>query len=107
MHSLLTRLLNKRGIRDPQELSEEERKTFDQWRMVLSKDELSVSDIREFCSYQIGLIEMKWRDNSIENSKKAELIPYHTVYKMILTAIDGPKIAREQVENQLNQLINT
>jgi len=106
MHGLLSRLLEKRGIKGPEELDPEERKDFDQWRRILNKEELTVPDIREFCSYQIGLIEMKWRDNSIENSKKAELIPYHTVYKMILMAIDGPKAARQQVEDQLNQLIN-
>jgi hypothetical protein len=40
-----------------------------------------------------------------ENAKKAELIPFHTCYKLLLSAISSPKSAREAVEQQLNQLL--
>ena len=48
----------------------------------------------------------KWKDLDTLNAKKAELIPYHVVYKTLLAAIESPKSAREALEIQLNQLLN-
>lgn len=106
MHSLLSRLLQKRGIKNFQELTTEEQATFEQWQAVLSKEELTIGDIKQFCELQIGTIEAKWKDMALENVKKAELIPYHTVFKLILSALDAPKAVREQVERQIQSLIN-
>ena len=105
MHQILSKLLKKRGIDDPQNLDADERKDFDNWNLILNKEELTVDDIRHFCQSQLGVIEGKWSDYNLDNEKKSQLIPYHTVYKMLLSAIDSPKIAREAVERQLNQLI--
>ena len=104
MLGILHKLLQKRGIESLDQLTTEEKKDFDTWEKILSKEELTVEDIKRFCSTQCEIIETKWQDYSVEQSKKAELIPYHTVYKTLLAAIDSPKAAREQLEQQLNQL---
>jgi hypothetical protein len=105
MHQLLSRLLQKRGIKDPQELTTEEKVDFEKWQLVLNKEELTTEDIKIFCQMQIGKIEARWADLGTENAKKAELIPFHTCYKLLLSAISSPKSAREAVEQQLNQLL--
>jgi hypothetical protein len=112
MHTLIEKLLRKRGIKDFSELDNEpmidksptEKETFEGWQAVLSKEELTIKDIKEFCESQIGIIEGKWKDLSIQNEKKAELIPYHTVYKNLLAAIDSPQAARENLEKHLIEL---
>jgi len=106
MHGLLTKLLFKRNIKDVTKLSQEESVQFENWNKILSKDELTIADIKEFCQYQISIIENKWADYNIDQNKKNELLPYFTVYKCILSAINSPKAARESLEMQLNQLIN-
>ena len=106
MNHLLTKLFKKRGITDPNDLSTEEKQIFDGWQKVLSKEELTLQDVKEFCSGQVGIIENKWRDYNLSNERKAELIAYHTVYKTLLTAIDSPQTAREALEQYLNQLTN-
>lgn len=106
MHNLLEKLLNKRGIKSHDELDKEEKQSFENWQLVLNKEELSTKDILVFCRSQISVIENKWKDLETPNAKKAELIPYHTVYKLIMLAIDSPKSARDAVEMHLNQLIN-
>lgn len=106
MHLSISRLLKKRGIDDPNQLVGEEKQTFDEWQRILTKDELNVDDIRRFCQTQLDLIENKWADLNLDHSKKSEYIPYHTVYKLLLRAIDSPKAAKEALEQQLNQLIN-
>ena len=105
MHQILEKLLGKRGIKSLDELNKEEQETFEKWQAVLSKEELTTSDIKTFCQVQINMIEAKWSDLNVDKDKKAEWIPYHTVYKLLLTAIDSPRMAREAVEKNLIQLI--
>ena len=104
MHNLLLKLFAKKGIKDIKDLDAEERTTFDNWNKILSKDELTLEDVKIFCQSQIDVIENKWKDLNLENSKKAEMIPYHTVYKTILQAISSTKVVREQLEKQLLEL---
>lgn len=113
MHPLLSRLLVKRGISDAAKLdnspssdgSKSEQQLFLDYQVILSKEELTVSDIRSFCESQIQTIESKWRDLNIRQEVKSELIPYHTVYKTLLSALESPKAARENLEKYLNSLI--
>ncbi len=83
--NLLTRLFKKRGITSVQDLSK---------------------DIKDFLKSQIAIIEGKWRDYGLKSADKAELLPLHTVYKALLTAIDAPLLEREQLEAYLLSLIN-
>lgn len=111
--SILDIFLKKKGVASPEELdntpnsdgSPTEREVFDKWRATLSKDELTTEDIKNFCGMQKEMIESKWRDLNLAQSKKAEMIPYHTVYSILISAINAPKAEREQLENQLNQLL--
>ena len=102
--NILERLLQKRGLKRD-ELTPEEKDQFAEWQRVLSKDELTIGDIKSFCGRQLDIIETKWRDLDKEQSKKAELIPYHTVYKLLIQVIDSPKSDRENLEQQLSQLL--
>ena len=104
-HDLIAKLMRKRGIDSVNDLDEVEKKTFDDWQKVLSKEELTLPDVKEFCASQITIIENKWSDYNLEDSKKQSLIPYHTVYKSILKAIDSPKEARQALEKNLMQLV--
>jgi len=104
MKGILQKLLGKRGINTVDELSQEEKAQYEEWDKILSKEELTTADIKQFCATQCDVIEGKWKDYNTEEWKKAELIPYHTVYKSLLSAIDSPRSAREQLEKHLNQL---
>lgn len=105
MHSLIERLLQKRGIKNPTELQPDEKQTFDHWQSILSKEQLTTDDIVTFIKTQIGVIEGKWKDLEVSTAKKADLIPYHVVYKMLLSAIESPTHAKKALEIQLNQLL--
>lgn len=104
---ILQDLFKKRGIESAEKLSLEERATFENYQRILSKRELSIADLREFCAFQINSIETKWRDFSTTAEKKAELIPYHTVYKTLLQAIDAPEAERVALEQVLLQQLNS
>lgn len=104
MHNLLSKLFQKKGIKDVTELSGEEREVFENYQRVLSKEEMTMEDMRKFLEAQVSVIEGKWRDYNTPQSQKAELIPYHTVYRTFLQAIDAPQVEREQLEQYLMQL---
>lgn len=113
MHSLIHKILQKRGLKGLNELSDKrlpdgspsEKEVFETWQKILSESELTVEKIKEFCQSQISVIEGKWQDLNIDQEKKSQWIPYHTVYKTLLTAIDAPRSAREALEKNLNQLV--
>jgi len=105
MPDILNRLLQKRGIKSVDDLDKDEKKQFEEWRATLTKDELSTEDIKDFCRRQIDLIEAKWSNLDLEQIKKAELIPYHTIYSLLLKVIDSPKEARDALEKNLTQLL--
>jgi hypothetical protein len=46
MNGIISKLFKKRGITDVTELSVEERKDFDVWEKILSKDELTLEDVK-------------------------------------------------------------
>lgn len=103
---LLNKLFEKKGIKNEAELTNEEKITYDNYRRILNKEVLEVADIQHFLESQIDLIETKWRSYESKLSDKAELIPYHTVYKSLLQAIRSPMAEREALEVFLNQQIN-
>lgn len=103
--NILEKFLKKVGVTSPDQLSSEEQKTYEEWRKILSKDELTLGNIKDFCRTQVSIIEAKWKDYNLENSKKAELIPYHTVYRTLEQVVEAPRLEREQLEAQLNQLL--
>ncbi len=102
---ILSRLFAKRGIKDVNDLDPEERETYKRYEIVLSKRELTIADIRVFLQNQVNVIESKWSDFETPNAKKAELIPYHTVYRTILQALDAPEIERQNLERYLVEVL--
>lgn len=111
--SILDIFLKKKGVKSANELdnsptpdgSPTERQVFEEWKKILDKEELTLGDLKIFIQAQIGVIEAKWRDLNLEQSKKAELIPYHTVYKLLEQTISSPLAEREQLLNHLEQII--
>lgn len=102
--SILSRLLQKRGVEES-ELTGEEKVQFEQWKKTLAVDELNVDRIREFCQRMNSVIESKWRDLSVTKEQREELLPYHVVYNAILDVIDGSRVEREKLEEYLTKLI--
>lgn len=103
MNNILSKLLQRKGIKTVDELSPEEKQTFALYETILARKEMTLADLKEFLGAQISIIENKWRDLGHSADKKAEMIPYHTVYKVILQAIDAPQAERQALEQVLIQ----
>ena len=103
--NILSKLLQKKGIKSVEELTQEERRDFDQWKRVLSKEDINTKDIEEFCSAQIKTIEAQFKDLSISKEKLERLVLLHSVYSSIKDLINSPRAERENLEKYLTQLL--
>lgn len=105
---LLDKIFQKRGIRDINDLTKEEKAVVDswesEWKAILSaEEELNIDTIKNFCQNQLKIIEGKWGDYSVEEKRKQELLPYYTVYKTLLNVINLPRSAREAFEKKMQK----
>ena len=104
MHTLLLRLLQKRGI-TKDDLDKEEKQTFDNWERILSEGEISVEKIGEFCKMQIRMIETQWKNLDNKDEKNKRLMMLHIVYSSLLQLIEAPQTERENLEKYLTDLL--
>ena len=110
--SILYKWLHKQGIenlepqseKNPKGISLEELQTFDKYQKILSKEIVTIEDIKLFLKQQLNVIDQKFKNLDVSNDRKAELIPYYNVYSSFLVAIDAPIKEREILENYLIQL---
>jgi hypothetical protein len=107
MKNILTRLLNKRGIENSTELSQEERVQFDTWNRILSKESVTLQDFSQFCDVQIGAIDRALEDVDRTSERTDRLVVQRVVYAKIKSFLTSPQAEREQLEKYLEQLINT
>lgn len=104
--SILDKLLAKRGIKNEDELSPEEKADFYRFKKILAGGDMTVDRIREFCEDKCTSIEKQWRGTDNSFAKNDRLVTMHTVFSMIIEAIDLPQLEREQVEREIEHLIS-
>ena len=106
MHLLLSKLLQKRGIKDIEELSKEEKEWFDVKERILSQpDEITIKDFEKFCKLQLSAVEEQWKNLDNSSQKNERLILLHNVYSSIIKAITASKLERGILEDYLEQLL--
>ena len=103
--SILSKILQKRGIKDITELSDEERVDFENWQKVLNKEEIQVKDILEFCEGAMTSIESQFGDVEIPDDRMAKLTLQHAVYKRLKQVIEAPETEKENLSNYLTGLL--
>lgn len=100
--SILPKIFAKYGVKEVSELEPEEREIYENYQKVLSKEDLTLQDVKLFLENQIRIIEMKWRD--FNGAGKPDLIPYHVIYCVLRDMIAAPQAERERLEQYLIQL---
>ena len=101
--SILTKLLQKAGIEKEEQLTPEEKIVFDKYKKILSGETVTVQSIKDFCKYQVGLIEAKISDG-VNRPTDIQVASLH-VYLNLLKAIEAPETERESLERHLTQII--
>lgn len=104
MHTKLQEILAKKNLKE-EDLTPEERHTYDNWNRVLSNEKITIETVREFCNTQKQLIEAQWSNLDNTSQKNDRLILLHTVYSKIAKVTEADKAEREALEVQLNNLL--
>jgi hypothetical protein len=96
-------LLEKLGIKSVDELTEEERKTYQAWSQVLNKPETTIDDLKTFLPKEIERLEVELE--KYDNSDKRELYFKSCLrnLKLIANIITTPEKERAQLREQLRQ----
>lgn len=102
---ILSKILGKRGIKDASELSAEEQETFNQWKKTLAEEPISLESIKEFCEYQLVVIQQGFKDLDRSPQKTERLVLLHGVYSAIRDLISNPQVAKESLVKYLTTLI--
>lgn len=102
--SILTKYLEKIGVKGQEDLSKEEQDVFERYKRILSGETITVDTIKEFCQSQVKIIESQCDGKTpLSNLQQASL----HIYLNILKAIDAPQSERESLERHLIQIINS
>lgn len=100
----VSKVLEKRGLK-PEDLSQEEKETIEQWDKTLSAGEVTIDTIRTFCNQNIAYIETQFKDLDNSREKIERLALLHSVYSSLRNIIDSPKSEKESLENYLTSLL--
>lgn len=103
--NLLSRILEKRGIKSADELSSDEKADFQRWKGILSGGEVTLDKVVEFCTAQKSLIETQWENKDNSKEKNERLIIAHTIYSKICKVITSPQAEKEALERYLESLL--
>lgn len=103
MNGLISKILKRRGIKSIDDLSDDERATFDKWERQLAETEITTPAIADFCKNEINKIEDKLTPDNSE-SKNNRLIALLTAYKAIARLINSKKEQRESLIKYLKQM---
>lgn len=106
MHHSIERLLQKRGIKSVEELSQEEKAQFDTWQKVLTTEKVTLPSIAAFLNVQKSLLEVQFSDLNNSDQKNSRLVLQHAIYAKLLRFLESEKAERETLEKYLNDLID-
>lgn len=106
MHELLKKALDKAGVDNVSQLTEEEKLDYDRYAKVLDKPDLSLDDVLTFCRAQKTLVESQFGNLDDSPQKRDRLLTLHFVYSKVVWFIMGDKAERQAVERELTDLID-
>lgn len=105
---LLKQWLEKQGIEDYTQLSEQEKQTYNEWEAILTR-EASLDDLKAFLQKQVALLSKELRDavEKGEDRRALRLVARLDNYEAIVDMLDAPHKAREVLIAQITSLIAT
>lgn len=98
--NLLSDWLAKKGIKREEDLSLEEKATFDSYKRLLSGEIVTIPSLKTFCESQLSIVM-----NACDG--KTPLTPIQQaaihIYTNLIRAIEAPEAEREALERKLEQ----
>jgi len=107
VHSLLERLLKKRGVAEVKDLDNAERAWFDEKERILSGGELTVERVADFCRRELALIDHELHTNpDLSEKKDTYLKAGGHILSKLLGLIEGKDRERAEIEKEIRELLD-
>lgn len=98
--SILDKWLAKKGVEKIEDLSLDERATYDKYRLVLSGELVTIDSLKAFCKNQLAVIIAACDGKTpITSIQQAGI----HIYSNIIKAIEAPEAERASLERMLEQ----
>lgn len=101
--SLLDKFLDKKGIKSIEDLTPEERATYDGFKTTLTGKTVTIKNLEDFCRSQIRIMEGRFAGPPTPHDVYLKACLH--VYLTLLKAIEAPKVERDNLERYLIALI--
>jgi len=105
MQNLISKILQKRGIKKIEDLDKGEKETFDKWEKILTTEEITIETLVEFMDSQLKVATNNVANPDNSPKKDAKLKAMITIYNSLLGIIKSPKVEKETLEKYLEQLL--
>jgi hypothetical protein len=103
--TLINKVLKRRGIKDLNELSNEERADYDRWKKVMTGDVVTIPMMKDFMKAQIHILETRFAVGDTNEKQDAFYKACLHVYLNLLQIISAPEAERASLERYLQSLI--
>ena len=106
MQNILNKLMQKRKIEKMEDMSEDEKATFNKWNEILSTKEITIDNLQAFLEElkNKAIKDVAEEDNTIKKDAKCKASI--TICEALLGLITTPKVERENLEKYLNTLLD-
>jgi hypothetical protein len=103
--SILDKIFEKKGINSFDELTLEERKTYERWTEILDKPKISVSDIQTFLQKEDQRLQQELLDYQNSERKQIFLQASSRLTRMLIAIITAPEQEKKQLQVQIEQML--
>jgi len=104
MHNVLSQLLERRGIKDTTELTEEERQDFANWQQILGEEDVSIKGLLGFIESEIAHTQSEFKDLDRTTEKTERIGMKLGIFITIRDLINSKEKEREGLIERLTNL---
>jgi len=101
---MIEEILKKFGVKSYGDLTEEERVVFDKWMGVLSKQELTINDVRGYIQSVRDVVEDKLTETTHNKEEDIFLKARLKNYRLLDAFLLSPEKAKEEVNKHISSI---
>lgn len=103
---MLDRILDKLGVKRPEDLKVDELKQYRAWQTVLNKPDVTIDDLKVLLPKELARAHAELRDFKNGPRKDSFYKAYASILELITSIITTPTTQREQLRAELARRFN-
>lgn len=100
---MLDRILDKLGVKRPEDLKADELKAYRAWQAILQKPDVTIDDLKALLPKELARATAELRDYKNGPRKDSFYKAYTTLLELITSILTTPTTQREQLKAELQR----